>query len=81
MPGKQFALNPRKDAALPVAGHDYGKENTAGHTPLLPCQPCLRGDPYQEFPISLWFHFAYMIISIAMLGLAASGVMLALYPA
>ncbi|HBG05687.1 MAG: hypothetical protein A2075_09630 [Geobacteraceae bacterium GWC2_58_44] len=32
------------------------------------------------FSISLWYHFAFMIISIAMLGLAASGVALALYP-
>src|SRR5512138_2374294 len=33
------------------------------------------------FTISLWYHFAFMIISIAMLGFAASGVALALYPA
>jgi hypothetical protein len=32
------------------------------------------------FSISLWYHFAFMIISIAMLGLAASGVVLALFP-
>src|SRR5262245_34657023 len=32
------------------------------------------------FSISLWYHFAFMIISIAMLGFAASGVLLALYP-
>jgi hypothetical protein len=32
------------------------------------------------FSISLGYHFAFMIISIAMLGLAASGVVLALYP-
>lgn len=32
------------------------------------------------FSISLWYHFAFMIISIAMLGLAASGVALALWP-
>ena len=32
------------------------------------------------FSISLWYHFAFMIISIAMLGFAASGVALALYP-
>ncbi len=33
------------------------------------------------FTISLWYHFAFMIISIAMLGFAASGAALALYPA
>jgi hypothetical protein len=32
------------------------------------------------FSISLWYHFAFMIISIAMLGFAASGTALALYP-
>lgn len=32
------------------------------------------------FSISLWYHFAFMIISIAMLGLGASGTILALYP-
>ena len=32
------------------------------------------------FSISLWYHFAAMIISIAMLGFAASGTLLALYP-
>lgn len=32
------------------------------------------------FSISLWYHFAFMIISIAMLGLAASGVALAIFP-
>jgi hypothetical protein len=32
------------------------------------------------FSISLWYHFAFMIISIAMLGFAASGVLLALHP-
>ncbi len=32
------------------------------------------------FSISLWYHFAFMIISIAMLGLAASGTILSLYP-
>ena len=32
------------------------------------------------FSIALWYHFAFMIISIAMLGLAASGVALALQP-
>ncbi len=31
------------------------------------------------FSISLWYHFAFMIISIAMLGLAASGTMLSLF--
>ncbi|HLO27038.1 MAG TPA: hypothetical protein VK187_13075, partial [Geobacteraceae bacterium] len=33
------------------------------------------------FSISLWYHFAFMIISIAMLGFAASGAALSLYPA
>jgi hypothetical protein len=32
------------------------------------------------FSVSLWYHFAFMIISIAMLGLAASGTILALFP-
>src|ERR1700757_4428147 len=32
------------------------------------------------FSISLWYHFAFMIISIAMLGFAASGALLALIP-
>jgi hypothetical protein len=32
------------------------------------------------FSISLWYHYAFMIISIAMLGFAASGVALAIYP-
>jgi len=32
------------------------------------------------FSISLWYHFAFMIISIAMLGFAASGAALALVP-
>jgi len=32
------------------------------------------------FSISLWYHFAFMIISIAMLGLAAGGTALSLYP-
>jgi hypothetical protein len=32
------------------------------------------------FSISLWYHFAFMIISIAMLGFAASGALLALRP-
>ena len=32
------------------------------------------------FSITLWYHFAFMIISIAMLGLAASGVALVLRP-
>src|SRR5262245_35034129 len=32
------------------------------------------------FSISLSYHFAFMIISIAMLGLAASGTALSLYP-
>ncbi|MEW6068732.1 MAG: hypothetical protein AB1610_10640 [Nitrospirota bacterium] len=32
------------------------------------------------FSISLWYHFAFMIISIAMLGIGASGTLLSLYP-
>jgi hypothetical protein len=32
------------------------------------------------FSISLWYHFAFMIVSIAMLGLGASGTILALFP-
>ena len=32
------------------------------------------------FSISLWYHFAFMVISIAMLGIAASGTALALFP-
>lgn len=32
------------------------------------------------FSISLWYHFAFMILSIAMLGFAASGTTLALFP-
>ncbi|KAF0216003.1 MAG: hypothetical protein FD174_3896 [Geobacteraceae bacterium] len=32
------------------------------------------------FSVSLWYHFAFMIISIAMLGFAASGTVLSLYP-
>ena len=32
------------------------------------------------FSISLWYHFAFMIISIAMLGIGASGTILSLYP-
>lgn len=32
------------------------------------------------FSVSLWYHYAFMIISIAMLGFAASGTALALYP-
>ena len=32
------------------------------------------------FSITLWYHFAFMVISIAMLGFAASGTILALYP-
>ncbi|MBI5188239.1 MAG: hypothetical protein HZA07_04105, partial [Nitrospirae bacterium] len=31
------------------------------------------------FSISLWYHFAFMVISIAMLGIGASGTMLSLY--
>ena len=32
------------------------------------------------FSISLWYHFAFMIISIAMLGIGASGTVISLYP-
>jgi len=32
------------------------------------------------FSISLWYHFAFMIVSIAMLGLAASGTALSVFP-
>ncbi|MFH2069289.1 MAG: hypothetical protein ABII89_07520 [Candidatus Omnitrophota bacterium] len=32
------------------------------------------------FSISLWYHFAFMIVSIAMLGIGASGTVLSLYP-
>ncbi|MBM4137644.1 MAG: hypothetical protein FJ241_12575 [Nitrospira sp.] len=32
------------------------------------------------FSISLWYHFAFMIISIAMLGIGASGTLLSLFP-
>lgn len=32
------------------------------------------------FSISLWYHFAFMVISIAMLGIGASGTVLSLYP-
>jgi hypothetical protein len=32
------------------------------------------------FSISLWYHFAFMIISIAMIGIGASGTVLSLYP-
>lgn len=32
------------------------------------------------FSISLWYHFAFMVISIAMLGIGASGTALSLYP-
>jgi hypothetical protein len=32
------------------------------------------------FSISLWYHFAFMIVSIAMLGLGASGTALSLFP-
>jgi hypothetical protein len=33
------------------------------------------------FSITLWYHFAFMVISIAMLGIGASGTMLAVAPA
>ena len=32
------------------------------------------------FSISLWYHFAFMIVSIAMLGIGASGTVLSLFP-
>src|SRR4030042_273019 len=32
------------------------------------------------FSISLWYHFAFMMVSIAMLGLGASGTILVLFP-
>ena len=32
------------------------------------------------FSISLWYHFAFMVISIAMLGIGASGTMLSVFP-
>ena len=32
------------------------------------------------FSISLWYHFAFMVISIAMLGIGASGTVLSIYP-
>jgi hypothetical protein len=32
------------------------------------------------FSISLWYHFAFMVISIAMLGMGASGTVLSLFP-
>ena len=32
------------------------------------------------FSVSLWYHFAFMVISIAMLGIGASGTVLTLYP-
>jgi hypothetical protein len=32
------------------------------------------------FSVSLWYHFAFMIISIAMLGIGVSGTVLSLYP-
>jgi hypothetical protein len=50
---------------------------------ILPCS--LASLAYEVtltriFSISLWYHYAFMIISIAMLGLAASGAALSLYP-
>jgi hypothetical protein len=33
------------------------------------------------FSISLWYHFAFMVISIAMLGIGVSGTILSVYPA
>lgn len=32
------------------------------------------------FSISLWYHFAFMVLSIAMLGIGASGTILSVYP-
>ena len=32
------------------------------------------------FSVSLWYHFAFMIVSIAMLGIGTSGTVLSLYP-
>lgn len=32
------------------------------------------------FSITLWYHFAFMVVSIAMLGFSASGTLLALFP-
>ncbi|NTW80432.1 MAG: SAM-dependent methyltransferase, partial [Geobacteraceae bacterium] len=32
------------------------------------------------FSITIWYHFAFMVISIAMLGFAASGTILAIFP-
>ncbi len=32
------------------------------------------------FSVSLWYHFAFMIVSIAMLGIGTSGTILSLYP-
>src|SRR5262245_19661165 len=32
------------------------------------------------FSISLWYHFAFMVISISMLGIAASGTALSVFP-
>ncbi len=32
------------------------------------------------FSISLWYHFAFMVISIAMLGIGSSGTLLAIFP-
>src|SRR3970040_1145113 len=34
----------------------------------------------RAFSIALWHHFAYMVISIALLGFGASGTFLALWP-
>ncbi|MBI4691329.1 MAG: SAM-dependent methyltransferase, partial [Nitrospirae bacterium] len=32
------------------------------------------------FSVSLWYHFAFMVISIAMLGIGVSGTLLTVYP-
>jgi hypothetical protein len=34
----------------------------------------------RTFSITLWYHFAFMVISIAMLGIGASGTLLSVYP-
>jgi hypothetical protein len=34
----------------------------------------------RSFSISLWYHFAFMVISIAMLGIGASGTVLSVFP-
>src|SRR5512143_3579618 len=34
----------------------------------------------RAFPVSLWYHFAFMVISISLLGIAASGTALSVFP-